>query len=123
MAKEKVVIVEDDVFVQKSFSFPLEKADFLVTLVNTGTDAIQTIRSIKPDLILLDVILPGKNGFEILKELKADKKLSPIPVIMITDLAQENDVQKGFKLGAIDYIPKATTPIHEIIKKAHIILK
>lgn len=123
MAKEKVVIIEDDLFVQKTFSFPLEKSDFLVTLVDNGTDAMSVVRKTQPDLILLDVILPGKNGFEILKELKLDKSLSMIPVIMITDLAQENDVRKGFELGAIDYIPKATTPIHEIIKKAHTILK
>lgn len=118
----KLVIIEDDAFIQKAYSVSLEKAGFDVEVEGDGELAIAAIKKHKPRLILLDIILPGKNGFEILKDIRAEKSFDNIPVMIVSNLEQQGDVSKGFKLGAIDYVLKATTPIHELVKKVDVIL-
>jgi two-component system alkaline phosphatase synthesis response regulator PhoP len=120
---KRVVIVEDDQFIQKAYSLSLTKAGFDVHIVEEGLNALESIKKKKPELVLLDIILPGKNGFEILKEIKAVDELQVLPVIIITNLEQESDVKKGYSLGAIDYIPKTVTPIHDVVKKINLILR
>lgn len=118
----KLVIIEDDVFMQKAYSVSLKKAGFDVEVEGDGSQAIGAIKKHKPKLILLDLILPGKNGFEVLKDIRSEKILDSIPVVIVSNLEQENDVRKGFELGTIDYVLKATTPIHELVKKVDLIL-
>lgn len=121
--KQEILIIEDDQFLQKAYRLSFNKAGFGVEIEGDGSEAVNSIIKIQPSLILLDIILPGRNGFEILGEVKKNREIQEIPVMIITNLEQKEDVTKGFSLGAIDYIPKSATPIHEIIKKVNLVLK
>jgi diguanylate cyclase (GGDEF)-like protein len=112
----KVLIVEDSVFNQQSLIDILlsEEANepgemygsFSTDIASTGYEALRMAETFKPDLILLDIIMPGLNGFEVLKRLKNTPATEPIPVIIITGLADEEDEETGLQLGAVDYIVK-----------------
>jgi len=82
-----------------------------------GEEGLKRIREDKPDLILLDLILPGVDGFEVLSKLKEDPTLASIPVIILSNLGQREDIEKGLKLGAIDYLVKAHFTPNEIVDK------
>ena len=81
-----------------------------------GLEASEKIKEVRPDLVLLDLIMPGKNGFEVLEEMKADKDLKNIPVIILSNLGQESDVDKGKSLGAEDYLIKSDISMKEVIE-------
>ena len=81
------------------------------------------MKSANPDLILLDIILPGKSGFEILEEAKTDPQASRAPVIIISNLGQETDIERGKDLGVVDYIVKARTTIDDLVAKIKNFLK
>ena len=81
-----------------------------------GREALKKIRSEEPDMVLLDLIMPEKNGFEVLEEMKKDKALKNIPVIVLSNLGQESDVDQGKKLGAVDYLIKSNVSIKEVIE-------
>ncbi len=118
----KVLLVEDDQFLSSLLKNRLEKEKFDVTLAHDGTEALTALRATKPDIILLDIILPGKSGFEILEEMKADPQLkdkTSIPVIIISNLGQESDVERGKELGAVDYFVKAKISIDDLVKKVN----
>lgn len=116
----KILLVEDDQFLSALLKTRLEKEKFSVTLAHDGSEAIEALKSTKPDLILLDIILPGKSGFDILEEVKSDPQLRDkreIPVIIISNLGQETDIERGKELGVIDYFIKARISIDELVKK------
>ena len=81
-----------------------------VKVAPSGTIALKITQQFTPDLILLDIMMPGMDGFEVCKKLKANEALSHIPVIFVTALTQGEDEEKGFKLGAVDYITKPVSP-------------
>jgi DNA-binding response OmpR family regulator len=112
-----VLVVEDDEFYSDIYKrkFALEKISAAV--VSNGTAALESARTKKPNLVLLDAILPGKDGFEILQDFKADAALKDIKIIMLSNLSQDEDIQRAKKLGAVDYIVKANIPIGEIIER------
>ena len=103
---KKILIAEDEEHIAKIIKFKLEKNGYEVIHCSNGKDALASIISEKPDLVLLDVMMPGMNGFEVLKEMKAHPEVERIPVIMLTALGQETDTVKGFDLGVKDYIVK-----------------
>ena len=113
----KVLVVEDDMFLAKILSTKLEKEGFSVVLAFDGEEALNKLKKEIPDLILLDLILPKKNGFEVLEEIKLDDKLNKIPVIILSNLGQQSDVVKGKELGAVDYLIKANFSLDEVISK------
>jgi len=122
--QKTILIVEDEVFLSNLLKLNLEKEDLKVIQVFNGKEVTKELLIEKKiDLILLDLILPDKNGFEILKEIKSDPVLSKIPVIILSNLGQEEDILKGKKLGVKDYFVKAKEPIEVIIKKVKNILK
>ena len=86
-------------------------------MAKDGQEAIQSLKNLKPDLILLDIILPGKSGFEVLEEMRSNPQLQDAPVMIISNLGQEGDIEKGRELGAIEYFVKARTSIDELIRK------
>ena len=88
-----------------------------------GEEGIKKIKEEKPDLILLDLILPGIDGFEVLSKKKEDPALASIPVIILSNLGQKDDVEKGLKMGAVDYLIKAHFTPGEIIDKIKAVLK
>ena len=88
-----------------------------------STEAFEKLKEAKPDLILLDLILPGMHGFQILQQLKKDSKTKPIPVIILTNLGQRDEVEQGINLGAEDFLIKAHHTIEEIIDKVREVLR
>lgn len=101
-----IVVVEDEDDIQELLRFNLEREGFLVTTVDNGSRAIEIISSKKPDLILLDIMLPGLSGLDICKRLKASPELQAIPIVMLTARGEEADIVVGLELGADDYITK-----------------
>src|SRR4030042_1829440 len=122
MAK-KILIIEDDKFLRDLIAQKLLKEDFDISQAVDGEEGIKKIKEEKPDLILLDLILPGIDGFEVLTQMKSDQNLPPIPVIILSNLGQKEDIEKGMKLGATDYLIKAHFTPGEIIDKIKGILK
>ncbi len=113
----KILIVEDEKTLSFVLDEKLKKANFETRIAGDGEVAIAIARSFKPEMILLDLILPKKDGFSVLKELKADEELKMIPVIVLSNLGEDENIKKAFALGAIDYFVKAQHPINEIIEK------
>lgn len=115
--KIKVLIVEDEETLSQMYSMKFDKEGFDVETALDGAVAIDKAKSFKPDIILLDIILPGLDGFSVLESLKAEKALEKVPVIMLTNLGQSEDVKKGKKLGAVDYLVKANCTPMEVVEK------
>ncbi len=105
--KVKVLIVDDDAFLSGIYATKLELDGFEVVTARDGEEGLKAAMREKPDLILLDVLMPKLDGFEVLKRLKADAETKPIPVIMLTNLGQKEDIEKGLQDGAVDYLIKA----------------
>jgi len=114
-----VLLVEDDKFLSTLLKNRLEKEGFNILYAADGEEAINTLRenSVKPDLVLLDIILPKKNGFEVLEEIKLDLELKTLPIIIISNLGQDDDLARGKELGALQYYVKAQTSIDDLVSK------
>ena len=118
MSKKKtILLVEDDEFLAELYATKLNLEGFEVLLAVDGEKGLKMIKEKSPDLILLDIILPKMDGFELLKILKKDGKLKRIPVILLTNLSQKDEVKKGLELGAQDYLIKAHFMPSEVVKK------
>jgi len=115
--------VEDDKFLSDMYCTKLTASGFLVELAGDGEEGLAKIKATKPDLVLLDIVLPKKDGFEILREIKNDESLKNIPVVALTNLGQKEEVERGLKLGAADYIIKAHFTPTEVEAKVRAILE
>ena len=122
MAKT-ILIIEDDKFLRELITRKLLNEAYEVSEAIDGEEGIKKIKEEKPDLILLDLILPGIDGFEVLSKMREDPALAQIPVIILSNLGQKDDVEKGLKMGAIDYLIKAHFTPGEIIEKIKVVLK
>lgn len=120
---KKILVVEDDRFLRELITKKISKEGFEVIRAVDGEDGIKKIKEEKPDLVLLDLILPGIDGFEVLSQMKEDPEIKSIPVIILSNLGQKEDVEKGIKLGAQDYLIKAHFTPGEIIEKVKANLK
>ncbi len=118
-----ILIIEDDKFLRELFVRKLIKEGFKVSEAIDGEEGLKKIKEEKPDLVLLDLILPGIDGFEILSRLKEESILSTIPVIILSNLGQREEIEKGLNLGAKDYLVKALFTPGEIIDKIKAYLK
>lgn len=114
---KKVFLFEDEEIIYENIIHELEDEGFNVTLAKDGQDALKKVISAQPDIILLDLILPKLNGFEILKELKNEEKTKNIPVIILSNLGQGQDIRECMDLGAVDYMVKANVLIADVITK------
>ena len=114
----KILLVEDDRFLIKAVYTKLTQKGFEVVLANDGDEAISKAKTEKPELVLLDMVLPKKSGFEVLRALKGDPETASIPVFILSNLAQDQDIQEGKALGAEDYIVKSNTSLSAIVDKA-----
>ena len=119
----KILIIEDDKFLRELISQKLEKAGYEVCEAIDGEEGIKQVKTENPDLVLLDLILPGIDGFEVLSQMKREPALSKIPVIILSNLGQKEDIEKGINLGADDYLIKAHFTPNEIIEKIQAVLK
>lgn len=110
MEKIKILVVEDEAPIQELLQFNLERKKYRVKVVDSGEKALTAAGKFMPDLILLDIMLPGADGLEVCKQLKADPKTARIAIIMLTALSEEADIVTGLELGADDYITKPFSP-------------
>jgi len=120
---KNILIIEDDRFLRELIAKKLIKEDFNISEAIDGEEGIKKIKGEKPDLVLLDLILPGIDGFEVLSKMREDSSITRIPVIILSNLGQREDVERGLKLGAVDYLIKAHFTPGEIIEKIKLILK
>lgn len=115
--KKIVLLIEDDKILQDNVKTALEKAGFEVAQLLSGENFEEEIRKIKPNLILLDLMLPGVDGYHILKKIKSTDDLGNIPVIVLTIIKAESSLEECKMLGAADYLIKSDYSLKEIIKK------
>jgi len=117
-----ILIVEDDKFLSSAYRLKFTKAGFSVHLARDGQEAMDLLKTIKPDCILLDLVMPVKDGFSVLSELKADTLLQTIPVIITSNLSQKEDIDKAKGLGAIDFVIKSDISLDDLVKKVQALL-
>jgi len=113
-----ILLVEDDTFLIDILVQKFQSDGYEVIHAGDGESALEKAHENEPDLIFLDIILPGMNGFEVLKQLKEDEKIKDIPVAFLSNLGQKEDIEKGKRLGAIDFIVKANHSLEEIVARA-----
>jgi DNA-binding response OmpR family regulator len=113
----KVLLIEDDKFLRTVLEKKLSSEGFELVSAVDGDEALEKIISDKPDIILLDIILPKKSGFLVLENIKKDPEFKKIPVLIISNLGQEEDVKRGLSLGAIEYFVKAKVSLDDVVKK------
>lgn len=112
-----ILLVEDDRFISRAYQDGLARAGFSVVPVMVGGEAIGQMKKLKPVLVLLDIILPDKDGFEILAEMKLDPQLKNIPVMILSNLGQATDLEKAKTLGVDEYLVKSNTSMKEVVEK------
>lgn len=117
-----ILVVEDDQFLRDLIVKKLKEEGFSVKEAVDGEEGLRFVRENRPDCVLLDLILPGIDGFEVLKQVKADTSLSSIPVVILSNLGQKDDIDRGLELGAKDYLIKAHFTPGEIVQKVKEIL-
>lgn len=112
--EQRILLAEDDRFLRKSAGAMLRRQGFIVMAAEDGEDALRLARTESPDLILLDVIMPKMQGFDVLRALKSDPHTSPIPVIILSNLGQESDSVAAREMGALDYWVKSDLALEEL---------
>ena len=112
----RILLIEDDAFLMKIYKAKLSHENFEVMMTTTGAAALEAVTQWPPHLILLDLIMPGKNGFEILQELRANANLANTPIIILSNLGQDADIQKAMELGANNYVVKTSSSIQDVIE-------
>lgn len=121
--KKKILLVEDDAVLLKAVSEALGQDGFEVLTAIDGETGIKSIEESNPDLVILDIILPKKNGYEIMEYLKLKPELSSIPVVILTNLEGAQDVERMLALGARAFLVKANYTIEEIVEAVKRILE
>ncbi len=120
--KKTILMIEDDTFLRNLYRDKLEKEGFNFIEASNGTEGMNKIMNEDPDLIILDILLPMKGGFDILEEMKEEESASEAPVIILSNLKQKSDIAEGKRLGAVDYFIKSETSFPEIIARIKEIL-
>lgn len=120
---KKILIVEDDKFLRELIVKKLSNEGYEIIEAADGEQGLQKIKEDRPELVLLDLILPGIDGFEVLTQKREDPFINAIPVVVLSNLGQKEDVDKGLNLGATDYLIKAHFTPGEIIEKVRNIIK
>lgn len=110
-----IVLADDEKFIAIAYNDGLTRAGYTVAVAHDGEEALAKIKEVKPDLILLDLIMPKMTGFEVLKAVKADPSLKDIPVLILSNLSQATDEAEARSLGATDFMVKANLSMQELI--------
>ena len=121
--KNKILIIEDDLFLLEIYAHKFSDADFDIVTALDGESALEVAHKEKPDVILLDLILPKIDGLEVLRLLKKDKEFSSIPVVILTNRGEKDLVEKAVKLGAAAFITKITYTPTEVVSKVKSIVE
>ncbi|MFH0804664.1 MAG: response regulator [Patescibacteria group bacterium] len=114
---KRVLLIEDDLSLLKIYSNKLQLSGYEVSMATTGDEGMRKVVVERPDVILLDLILPGKDGFSVLADLKKDPVLAPIPVVIMSNLGQKSDIDRGRTLGAADYLIKSDVSLQDLVAK------
>ena len=117
--KRKIALIEDDASIREMYKMKLELSGYNIVTAEDGKEAVELVKKENPDLILLDILLPKKDGFEVLEEIKnsKDEKVKSIPIIMLSNLSSKEDISEAKKLGASDYFVKAKIAPEEVAEK------
>ncbi|MBT3538983.1 response regulator [Candidatus Parcubacteria bacterium] len=118
-----VLLVEDDTFLANIYKTKFEMEKFKVSVATDGEAGFEAAKKKNPDIILLDILLPKMDGFTVLENLKKEDSVKDIPVILLTNLGQKDDVEKGLEMGAVDYLIKAHFKPSETVDKVKKVLK
>lgn len=120
---KKILVAEDDTYLANAYRVKFTKAGFEVKNAYDGDETLSILQTFTPDLILLDIIMPKKDGFITLREIKANEKWKNIPVILVSNLGQAEDKEKGMKLGAYDFFTKTDLTLNSLIEKISSIIQ
>ncbi|MBU2508805.1 MAG: response regulator [Patescibacteria group bacterium] len=113
--KSIILVVEDDKFLLKAYESKLSRAGFQVEKATDGEETMEKLKVAKPNIILLDLVMPNVDGFEVLAKVHKDPKFKSIPVIVVSNLGQESDVEKAKSLGAAEYLVKSDYSLQQIV--------
>jgi CheY-like chemotaxis protein len=116
-AVRRILLAEDDRFLRKAAETALKRSGFAVLPAVDGEEALRTARAEAPDLILLDLIMPKMQGFEVLRALKADPATAAIPVVILSNLGQDGDMKRAMEAGAVGYFVKANLSLQDLVKR------
>ena len=115
--KQKILMIEEDRFLRKIYKNKLSKENFEFIEATNGEEGLNKVISEKPDIVLLDLILARKSGFDVLMDIKRNKKTKKIPVIILSNLGQESDIEKAYSLGAKEYLIKTEISLFDVVEK------
>lgn len=115
--KGKILIIEDDRYISKMYQLKLSLESYSVQVADNGRAGVEKVKEFKPDIILLDILMPELDGFEVLKIVKDDAETKKIPVLIMSNLGQEDHIQKGMDLGAVGYIVKSQYTPSKVVEK------
>ncbi len=119
---KKILIAEDDKYLVNALRMKLTKAGFEVRMAMDGDEVLKTLQNFIPDLLLLDLVMPAKDGFSVLTELQKNDRLKQIPVIISSNLGQKEDIDRAKALGAKDYIIKTEVNLNDVVSKINAVL-
>jgi len=113
----RILVAEDDKFLSKVLSDKLRRRGFEVLLASDGTEAVNRIKENNLDLVLLDLVMPNKDGFEVLSDIKSDPAFKNLAIVVLSNLGQEKDIVEAKRLGALDYLVKSNLSLDEVVIK------
>lgn len=114
---KKILLIEDDPFLIDIYTTKLKREGFSTSVANDGKIGLEKIREDKPDLVILDIVLPNADGWEILSEIKNDEQIKSVKVVILSSLGQKDEVEKGLRLGAVKYLVKAHYTPSEVVRE------
>ena len=120
---KKILLVEDDPFLADIYTTKMKEAGFDIQVVEDGGGVIARIKEQKPDLLLLDIVLPHLDGWEVIRQIKESADLKDLKIIILSNLGQKNEVEKGLQMGAVKYLIKAHYTPTEIVEEIKKVLK
>ncbi len=120
--RQKILIIDDDPFILDMYVLKFKEEGFEIDVAHNGKEGVEKVRSFLPDVVLLDVVMPAMDGFDVMTQLKKERETRTFHVIFLTNFGQKEDVERGLKLGADEYIIKAHFTPSEVVQKVHQIL-
>ena len=116
--KKKIIfVIEDDLFLVQAYQIKFEREGMEVWAATDGMEALDFLKKEPPDVVLLDIMLPKMSGFSVLEAIRKDERWKKVPVIILSNLGQQKDIEQGKALGVVEYIVKANTKINEVVEK------
>lgn len=122
MAAAKILIIEDDRYISKMYQLKLSLDGFDVQVADNGRIGVEKAKDFKPDIILTDILMPELDGFEVIRTVKNDDETKTIPILIMSNLGQEDHIQKGLEMGALGYIVKSQYTPSKVVEKIKEIL-